>query len=91
VDVVAAAQGSGAPSNSGSMTTGNAHDLLVGANLVQWITTGPGVGYTKRVITTPDGDLLEDSIVTTTGSYGATAPVTGGKWIMQMVAFRAAN
>ena len=93
VDVVAAAQGSGTPSNSGSVTTGNANDLLVGANTVSAsTTTGPGSGYTRRVITTPDGDILEDSIATTLGTYGATAPVSGGgEWIMQMVAFRFAS
>ena len=91
VDVVAAGQGSGTLSNSGLVTTGNANDLLVGANLVQTLTSGPGTGYTSRLITKPDGDILEDSIVTTTGSYGATAPLSGGAWIMQMVAFRAAG
>jgi hypothetical protein len=91
VDVVAAGQGSGTPSNSGSVTTKNARDMLVGANLVQQLTTGPGTGYTSRGITSPDGDILEDAVVTTTGSYSATAPVTGGAWIMQVVAFRAAN
>jgi len=91
VDVVAAAQGTGTVSNSGSVTTGNANDLLVGANLVQQITTSPGIGYTSRVITNPDGDILEDAIVTTAGSYSATASLSGGAWIMQMVAFRAAG
>ena len=91
VDVAAAAQGTGTPSNSGSVTTGNPNDLLVGANLVQQSTTGPGSGYTIRVITTPDSDILEDSIVTTAGSHSATATISGGAWIMQMVAFRAAG
>ena len=91
VDVVAAAQGNGTSSNSGSVNTGNANDLLVGANLVQQTTTGPGSGYTSRVITSPDGDILEDQIVNTAGSHSATAAVTGGSWIMQMVAFRAAG
>ena len=90
VDAVAAAQGSGTPSNSGSVNTGNANDLLVGANLVQQMTSGPGSGYTNRVITSPDGDILEDQIVSTGGSHNATAVISGGAWIMQMVAFRAA-
>src|SRR5882672_9872807 len=56
------------------------------------MTTGPGSGYTNRVITTPDGDILEDRVVTAIGSYTATAPVSpSGQWIMQMVAFRAAG
>ncbi len=92
VDVVATAQGSGTSSSSGSVTTGNASDLLVGANQVQTLTTGSGSGYTSRVITTPDGNILEDCMVATAGSYSATAAVSpSGKWIMQMVAFRAAG
>jgi hypothetical protein len=90
IDTVAPAQGSGSPSNSGSVSTGNANDLLLGANLVQQLTTGPGPGYASRVITSPDGDILEDQIVNTSGSHNATAAITGGAWIMQMVAFRAA-
>ena len=91
MDVVAAAQGSGTSSNSGSVNTGNANDLLVGANLVQQTTTGPGSGYTSRVITSPDADILEDEIVNTAGSHNAAAAVTGGAWIMQMAAFRIAG
>src|SRR6266404_1565152 len=92
LDVSVGAQGNSATSNSGTVTTTNANDLLVGANLVQTLTTGPGSGYTNRVITTPDGDILEDRVVTTIGSYTATAPVSpSGQWIMQMVAFRAAG
>jgi hypothetical protein len=91
VDVSVGAQGSSATSDSGAVTT-NANDLLVGANLVQTATTGPGVGYTSRVITAPDGSILEDQVVTATGSHNATAPVSpSGAWIMQMVAFRAAS
>jgi hypothetical protein len=88
VDVTAAASGNSSLSDSGSVTTTNAHDLLVGANLVLSGTTGAGPGFTSRVITHPDGDILEDRDVTTTGSYNATAVMDPGKWIMQMVAFR---
>lgn len=91
VDVVAAAQGSGTQASSGSVTTTNANDLLVGASLVQDQTVGAGAGYTSRVITSPDGDILEDKIVTTAGSTSATAQVNTNVWIMQMVAFRAAG
>ena len=91
VDVSAAAQGNSATSNSGAAITTNGNDLLVGANLVQSTTTGPGVGYTSRGIT-PDGDILEDQIVTITASYTATATLDVVQpWIMQMVAFRAAT
>ena len=92
VDVGVAAQGRSTSSNSGSVTTTNANDVLVGANLVQSTTKAAGTGYTDRVITTPDGDILEDRVVTTTGSYSATASLSSSSaWIMQMVAFRAAG
>jgi hypothetical protein len=88
VDVTAASSGSSATSSSGSVTTTNATDLLFGANLVQTATTGPGTGFTSRLLTAPDGDIAEDEVVTAVGSYSATAPISTGQWIMQMVAFR---
>jgi len=48
VDVVAGAAGSSSTTNSGSVTTTNAADLLVGANTVVTLTSGPGSGYTQR-------------------------------------------
>jgi len=91
LDVSVGAQGNSTTSNSGAVTTTNANDLLMGANLVQSLTSGPGTGYTSRTITSPDGDILEDRVVTTIGSYNATAPLASAAWIMQMVAFRAAS
>ena len=91
VDVVAAATGNSASSSSGSATTTNANDLIVGANTVQTHVTGPGTGFTRRVITVPDGDILEDRVVSAIGSYSATAPLESAQWIMQMVALRAAG
>ena len=88
VDVTAAASGSSATSSSGAAITTNATDLIFGANLVQTVTTGAGSGFTKRLLTSPDGDIAEDEMVTAIGSYSATAPLTSGQWIMQMVAFR---
>lgn len=91
VDVTAASTGSSATSSSGSAATTYAYDLLFGANLVQTVTTGAGSGFTKRELTSPDGDIAEDRMVAATGSYSATAPLSSGWWIMQMVAFRAAQ
>ena len=88
VDVTAASSGSSTASSSGSATTTHAPDLIFGATLVQTQTTGPGSGFTSRILTTPDGDIAEDQMVTSIGSYSATAPVSpSGPWIMQMVAF----
>ncbi len=88
VDVTAANTGSSANSSSGSATTTNATDLIFGANIVATATSGPGSGFTKRLLTSPDGDIAEDQMVAATGSYSATAPLSSGRWIMQMVAFR---
>jgi large repetitive protein len=91
VDVTASASGtSGGTNSSGSATTTNASDLIFGANLVTGVTSGPGSSFTQRILTSPDGDIAEDRLVTAVGSYSATAPATG-EWIMQMVAFKSAG
>ena len=90
VDVKAASTGSGTNSSS-SVTTTNATDLIFGANAVRGLTTGPGSGFTKRLLT-HDGNIAEDRTVTTTGTYSATAPQNSSlPWIMQIVAFRTAG
>jgi hypothetical protein len=90
VDATAASSGTSTTGSSGSATTTNPTDLLFGANIVWTLTTGPGSGFTQRLLTSPDGDIAEDRMVTATGSYSATAPLNGsaGSWVMQMVAFR---
>ena len=89
VDVTAAGTGTASPSSAGPLTTTNATDLLFAANLVLTRTTGPGTGFTSRLLTKPDGDIAEDRMVTAAGSYNATAPISpAGSWIMQLVAFR---
>jgi hypothetical protein len=92
VDATAANSGSSSTSGSSLVTTTNATDLIFGANLVGTLTTGPGSGFSKRLLTAPDGDIAEDKMVTAAGSYETTAPVNpAGSWIMQMVAFRTAT
>jgi len=91
VDVTASATGSAATSSTPAAATTSAPDLLVAANTVTTWTTDPGAGWTSRVITSPDGDIAEDRIVSVAGSYSATALLaTPGPWVMQMVAFKAA-
>ena len=92
LDGSAGAQGNSATGSSGNLTTTNANDLLIGANLVQTGTPGPGTGFTNRLITYPDGDIIEDAIVNSAGSYSATAPVgPSAPWIMQIIAFKGAG
>jgi chitodextrinase len=90
-DVGIGGTGTNNSSSSGAVTTTNANDLIVGANFVFTSTIAAGTGFTSRRITTPDGDIFEDKIVTAAGSQTATAPLSGaGAWIMQLAAFKAA-
>ena len=93
LDPTATAQaiGSGTSANSGSATTTSANELIIGAGKTSGRFTAAGTGFTSRIITSPDGDIAEDRIVTSTGSYNATAPVTSSNWVMQLVAFRASG
>ena len=92
LDVTAAAVGNSNSANSGPATTTLANDLIFGADMVFTSTTAAGSGFTSRVITSSDGDIAEDKVVTTTGSNSATATLgSAGPWVMQMVAFKAAG
>ncbi|HXB56240.1 MAG TPA: fibronectin type III domain-containing protein, partial [Vicinamibacteria bacterium] len=89
VDVTAAATGTATTSSTPAVVTTHAPDLLFAANTVATWTAGAGTGWKSRVVTTPDGDLAEDRVVSTIGSYSATAPLGGGgPWVMQVVAMR---
>ena len=86
---VTASSGSSATSSSGTLTVSVPNVLLVAGNIVASTTRGPGTGFTSRVITSPDGDIAEDRVVSAAGSYSATAPLSsGGYWVMQMAAFK---
>src|SRR5262249_21946773 len=91
LDKVASATGIGTTASSGFATTTYTNELLIGAGYSGATITGPGAGYTRRV-TTVNTNILEDRIVSATGSYSATASVSPSVfWIMQMVTFRAAT
>jgi hypothetical protein len=92
--LVAAASGTGSSSTSstGSLKTTVPNVLLVAANVVGTATSVPGAGFTSRVLTAPEADIVEDQIVSTPGTYRASARLSAsGYWVMQLVAFRAAN
>ncbi len=92
LDVAVGASGNSTSPSSGSVTSKNASDLLLGANYIGAAFGAVGSGYTKRVLTTPDADLVEDRIVTATGSYSANSTQSPSSWwVMQLVAFRAAS
>jgi hypothetical protein len=88
LDAKAAASGNSTAANSGVATTTSAYELIFGADMVGTVTKAAGSGFTSRIITSPDGDIAEDKIVTTAGSNSATATLgSAGPWVMQMVTF----
>ena len=91
LDVTSSGGGTSAQPNSGAATTTKATELIIGAGTTTGHFTGAGSGYTTRIITRPDADILEDRVVTSTGSYSATAAMNSSTWVMQLVAFRAAG
>lgn len=60
VDVTATGIGSSATSSSAVATTTNSVDLIFGANIAVTGTTAAGSGFTKRLLTSPNGDIAED-------------------------------
>ena len=88
-DGMVSASGTGTSLNSGSLTTTNANDLLVGSAIVYGSSTAADPNYTSRYVI--EGDLYEDRIVTSTGSYSAGDTQTPSSWwLMQLAAFKAA-
>jgi hypothetical protein len=88
LDVSAGAMGTGSTSNAGPVVT-TAPDLLVAANMVEFLTTAPGTGFTQRTLTSPDSDIVEDVFAPSPGGYSAAADITPmSRWVMQIVAFR---
>jgi chitodextrinase len=89
VDVTASASGSSATLNSGAATTTSANDLIFGAGVSDNYVTAAGTGFVARDLAF--GNITEDRIAGSIGSYAATATHNGQMWGMQMVAFRAAQ
>jgi hypothetical protein len=88
LDVSVGGSGSGTTANSGTASTTAASELIVGLGNPSTVFTGPGAGFTNRMINA-FGGISEDRIVSSTGIYNATATLTSGAWVMQMAGFRA--
>jgi hypothetical protein len=89
LDVTASSIGNSATLDSGPATTNFANELIFG-----WGPDGgggAGSGFTAR--STFNGNITEDKVVSTVGTYNATASRSGGSgpWSMQMATFRAFN
>src|SRR5262245_738756 len=88
LDVSKSAKGNGTALNSGSATTTNANDLIFGAGSVTGTISSAGATFTTR--STFAGNRTMDKNVTVAGTYNATSTASSsGRWVMQMVAFKA--
>ena len=85
----ASGTGNGSTASSGSLSTTSSSELLFAAGMTGVSFTAPGSGYTSRVITAPDADIIEDAVAASAGNYSATAPLSGGTWLLQLAAFAA--
>jgi len=82
--------GIGTGASSGPLTVNGTNELLFGAGMTAGTFSGAGGGFSLRVITSPDSDLVEDQVAATPGSYNATATLNSVEWLMQLAAFKAA-
>jgi hypothetical protein len=89
VDVFTSASGASATLNSGAAITTSPNDLIFGAGVSDNSVTTAGSGFSSRDMAY--GNITEDRIATSIGSYSATATHNGLLWGMQLVAFRAAQ
>ena len=89
-DTAASATGTGANASSGPISLSSTNELLFGAGLTATTFGSPGSGFTQRVITSPDADIVEDQIAGALGPFSATASLSSGAWLMQLAAFKAA-
>jgi hypothetical protein len=83
-DASANATGTGTSMNSGGATTTFAHELVVG--YAEAPNAMPGTGFTQRAV--QSGNLAEDLVVSTKGTYHATATTTTGAWEMIVATFK---
>jgi hypothetical protein len=89
LDVVRSQSGKNAKPNSGNFTTKSASELIFGAGYAARAFSAAGAGYTSRIITSPNGNIVEDRFVTVAKSYSATASLVGSAaWIMQAATFK---
>jgi hypothetical protein len=92
IDATAGGTGTSTTASVTVVASPNTSELLVAAEITTTGTPSAGSGWTSRIITQPDSDLLEDRTITSAGSYSATAPISpSGAWVIQMIAFEATN
>jgi hypothetical protein len=88
-DAGVSAGGNGTSGDSGAVTVTGTNDLLFAAGMAGNGFAATGNGFDERVITDPDGDMVEDGIAVLPGVYHATAALLPGTWLLQVAAFKA--
>jgi outer membrane protein assembly factor BamB len=90
VDTIASAGGTGATASSGNLTTSGTNEMIFEAGYTSSLFVAGTNGFTWRIITSPDGDIVGDKLVAAAGTYAATAQNADGGaiWVMQAVAMR---
>jgi hypothetical protein len=87
-DVGASASGAGTEAATPEVVVNTPSELLFAAGMTSGTFTAPGDGYTTRVITSPDGDQIEDTVAYQAGDYAATASLSGGTWLLQLAVLK---
>jgi hypothetical protein len=87
LDATAGQSGTGTAATCGPVSTHWQKELIVAAGSSTDTFGGPGPQFTLRELTA-DGDLVEDRLVATAGSYAGSAPLPFGvNWVMQLATF----
>jgi hypothetical protein len=87
LDTAASATGNGGNA-SAWVATSAPNELVVGAVVCGNVISGAGAGFTARIITQPDTDILEDRVGATAGSYTASTTGAPAGWVTQAIALR---
>jgi hypothetical protein len=88
-DVAAGSGGRSISATSGPVTTTTPHELVFGAGITVGSFTGPGALFTLRKLTGGGLGLVEDNVVSSTGTYSADAPLaSSASYVMQVATFR---
>jgi hypothetical protein len=88
-DTSAAFGGRSTTASSGAVTTTSARELVFGAGITVGSFTGVGAAFTLRKLTAGGLGVVEDRVVSSTGSYSADAPLaSSASYIMQVATFR---
>jgi hypothetical protein len=85
------ATGDSSSADSGPVSVSTTNDLIFGAGMTATAFTSPSAGFNLRVITSPNGDIVEDQVAGGPGLYHGLATVSSGAWLMQVAAFKAAS